>query len=144
MEKDQVLGLFFSTFESLYKQRKQIHESFQEEEKNYDLEKLTISSKNILRLLLENKCLNQRTIAKNTDISSQAVGQIVKKLESMDLIQKKAGLINNEILIELSPLGYEYAFVLDRNIKTHAKEAFDNMTEEELQTFYQLLKKIKV
>ncbi|MFI3206895.1 MAG: MarR family transcriptional regulator [Clostridia bacterium] len=104
--------------------------------------KLSHSHRNMVCLIGENKLINQRSIAKLMNISSQAVSETIKKLEQLDLIEKTIGTQNNENLIKLTEKGERRAALFSKHIKQHADEAFKNFTEDEKETFYNLLEKL--
>ncbi|WP_249030379.1 MarR family winged helix-turn-helix transcriptional regulator [Tannockella kyphosi] len=141
MDNDIVLGKFFATYELITKQKKNIHKD--DDFSNY-IDKISSTGRNILRILLKNGSLNQRTIAKYSNISSQAVSEALKKLVRDSLIKKNSGVINNENLIELTELGENIAIVLDRKIKNHASIVFENMSKDEIEQFYKLLNKLNI
>ncbi len=106
-------------------------------------EKFSPTSKNILVLLLAEESMNQRNIAKSLDVSSQAVSETLKKLEQNECIVKIAGAQNNENIVKLTEKGVEIANKFKERVKKHAESVFEDLSDEELQTFYDLLCKMK-
>lgn len=138
MEKYKVLGKYYEVAEQLRKEKQENHGAG-------DLSmcaKLPSSAKRMLGLLLIEDNVNQRTIAKALKISSQAVSEAVKKLESNDLVTKVSGTVNNENLIVLTREGRNVAIDLDEKIKAHAEAVFEDFTQKEVDMLYTLLDKI--
>lgn len=142
MEKDIVLAKFFQLTDKMKSHREAQRKLEDFSPENHLFIKIPHSGKNLLRVLLKNGSLNQRSIAKLMEISSQAVSESVKKLEQNELIIKTCGQQNNENIIELTEKGREIAIKLDKGIKKHAESLFAKLTEEETEQFYQILKKL--
>ncbi len=149
MEKYQVLAKLFGVSARL-RQDKVKHKQAQAREKTAEeqlwtkeIETLSNSGRNVLCSLKNNGSTNQRTLAKQMDISAQAVSETVKKLEQGGYITKEGGVQNNENFIALTPRGEEVADVLDRRIKQHAEVVLKNLNEQELETLYALLVKLE-
>lgn len=106
------------------------------------VEKLSYSTKNLLRLLLTEESINQRTIAKIMSISSQAVSENIKKLEQLSLVEKIYGTQNNENIVSLTSTGRKIAINLDIGLKKHAEATFSALSDEEMETLNLLLNKI--
>lgn len=100
-------------------------------------------SQSLMCLLLKEGRLNQRTIAKSLNISSQAVSEMVKKLEVKEFIIKEQGDMNNENIISLTEKGKEKAEEDKKNIEELSDKIFGLFSEEDLESFYNMLEKIK-
>ncbi len=105
--------------------------------------KMSFPTRITLLLLLKQGSLNQRNIAKEMNISSQAVSEIIKKLLEVELINKERGEINNENIITLTDEGKHVAEKIDRKINTLSQCVFKDFTDEEIETFNYLLGKIQ-
>lgn len=108
------------------------------------IEAIPNSGRNLMRLLKDVESLNQRTLAKQLDISAQAVSEVIKKLVGAGFITKECGAQNNENLIALTPAGKQVAEKLDSRIKAHAAVVLAPLSEEELITLDALLSKLIV
>lgn len=106
------------------------------------IEALPNSGRNLLRRLNEAESMNQRTLAKQMEISAQAVSEVIKKLVQAGFVIKECGAQNNENLITLTPAGKVVAEKLDYRIKEHAAEVLAPLTEKELVTLDGLLTKL--
>ncbi|MFI3200615.1 MAG: winged helix-turn-helix transcriptional regulator [Eubacteriales bacterium] len=140
MEKYKVLEKFFQVAEQIKKEKEKFGGVIEVELSKKT--KLSASAKSILRLLLLEETVNQRTIAKTLHISSQAVSETIKKLELYGLVTKSSGTINNENFIMLTKLGEKMAIQLEERIKNHANEVFREFTKKEIEDLYVLLDKI--
>ncbi|MFI3128619.1 MAG: MarR family winged helix-turn-helix transcriptional regulator [Bacillota bacterium] len=150
MEKYEVLEKFFSVNNGVQEYRKKRREeqlklNLQKSEmvEKDVVEKLSPTSKNILILLLSFESMNQRTIAKSVDVSSQAVSETIKKLEQSECITKTIGAVNNENIISLTKKGVELAKTLKVRLERHADVVFENFTNSDLETLSRLLEKMK-
>ncbi|MFI3227748.1 MAG: MarR family winged helix-turn-helix transcriptional regulator [Clostridia bacterium] len=140
MDKRLVLLKFFKVSDKILKYQEENGPN--EDEFSTIVSKISVSGRNILCFLLNGKSTNQRTIAKQMNISSQAVSEVVKKLEVLNLIEKKYGLQNNENLILLTESGELIAKKLDFTIKDHANNVFSKLNDEETEQLFNLLDKI--
>lgn len=151
MEKYQVLEELFRVNTQIQEYRMQKRE---ESEKKHSgdtkttskfdkLEKFSSNAKRILILLMQEENINQRSIAKQMDISSQAVSEVIKKLEQNGCVTKTAGAQNNENIISITDHGKDAAKEFKKRLSNHAELVFSNMTDKEIQVFQQLLCKIK-
>lgn len=105
--------------------------------------KISYFSESLMSLLLKEGRLNQRTIAKRLNISSQAVSEMVKKLELKEFIIKEQGDMNNENMISLTKKGEEKAEEVNENIRELSEKIFKLFSEEDVEKFYEMLEKIK-
>ncbi len=105
-------------------------------------EKLSLTAKNTLRLLLEHENINQRNLAKKLNVTAQSMSEIIKKLEHAELVEKVNNKINNENIISLTEKGKSRAKVIDELLSLVTKDIFSRFTEEEKITFSMLLDKI--
>ncbi len=150
MEKYKVLEKFFSVNNGVQEYRHKRREEYikQNPEKCEDAKKDVVenfspTSKNILVLLLSEGSMNQRTIAKSVDVSSQAVSETMKKLLENGNITKSLGAVNNENIISLTEKGKERAKTLKERIEKHANFVFEDFDEKDLETLFVLLDKMK-
>lgn len=150
MEKYEVLEKFFSVNNGVQEYRHKRREEYLKQNpcqvenvKKDVVEKLSPTSKNVLILLLSLGSMNQRTIAKSVDVSSQAVSETIKKLEQNECITKSLGAVNNENIISLTSKGTELAKTLKGRLEKHANYVFENFSDSDLQTLFELLDKIK-
>lgn len=150
MEKHQVLAKFYNVNNQIQEYRirknKEIESLDQSEEKlsgHDDLKKYSGNARRTLIILMSEENINQRNIAKMLDISSQAVSETIKKLEQGGCVEKVAGVQNNENIIQITPLGKAIAEMFQEKIKVHAQYVFSDMTDEEIETFNNLLCKMK-
>lgn len=104
--------------------------------------KLSHSMRKLLVLVYHKKQINQRSIALEMSISSQAVSEMIKKLETKGFVEKTNGLQNNENYIVLTPSGCERAIFYEERIKNHADNLLSELSDEEIKTMYELLDKI--
>ena len=104
--------------------------------------KLTHVSRKILGYLLEHETLNQRSMAKLINVSSQSVSETIKKLLDKQLIIKQQGVQKNENFISLTPLGRDVAKRLGVMIEQHAEEVFKSLNDEEVDLLYTLLSQV--
>lgn len=104
--------------------------------------KINHTGKEILRNLLNNDSINQRSLAGTLDVSPQAVSECIKKLESLDLVTKQSGTQKNENLISLTDFGRDCATELNKKIIAHSNKALKDFTDDELLQLYNLLNKI--
>lgn len=142
MEKHDVLLKFFEATDKVKNGHGQSH---YDKKIKLDLRqkyKIPPSGCNMLRALLENGSLNQRSIAKLMNISSQAVSEAIKKLEFNELIIKENGTHNNEKIITLTEIGIIFAKELDKGLKGHSRKVFENFSDEECELLSMLLDKI--
>ncbi|MFI3324956.1 MAG: MarR family transcriptional regulator [Clostridia bacterium] len=142
MEKHLVLIKFFGVSEQIRATRHNLSQQNNEELPLQQKYKLPPSGCNMLVTLMENGSLNQRAIANIMNISSQAVSETIKKLETKELIVKENGTHNNEKIITLTETGANVAQKLDEGVKKHAKIIFENFSNEEIDTLYNLLDKL--
>ncbi|MFI3171036.1 MAG: winged helix-turn-helix transcriptional regulator [Eubacteriales bacterium] len=100
------------------------------------------SARKLLCVLLREGSLNQRNIANMTNVTAQAVSEIIKKLEQKELIQKGNGEINNENIISLTEKGVEIANEIETQTQKYAEELFAGFTEEEMENLHNLMDKL--
>ncbi len=140
MERYLVLGKFYSVSEKL-KKDKLNHQKIDGVETN-EMANISPSGRNILCHLLVNDNLNQRAISKKMNLSAQAISENLKKLERSGYIIRTDGTQNNENMIRFTLEGEKMAMKLDKKIRSHAKEVFKEMSEEEIEKLYYLLDKM--
>lgn len=140
MDRHLVLLKFFNANRQIQKYREENPPT--KSEYNEIINKISGSGRDILCFLLNFEGTNQRNIAKNMDISSQAVSEMIKKLVNLELIQKVSGSQNNENIICLTDFGKIIAKRLDFAVKDHANHVFSNLNDEEIEQFSKLLDKI--
>ncbi len=100
------------------------------------------SARKLLCVLLREGSLNQRNIANMTNVTAQAVSEMIKKLEHKELIQKESGEINNENIISLTEKGMEIANKLEAQAQEYAEKLFAGFTEEEMKSLHNLIEKL--
>lgn len=104
--------------------------------------KMPPSAAKILTVLLKEEKMNQRTLAKSTNITAQGVSDVLKKMASRDLIEKVAGVAYNENFIILTEKGKKIAMDMDVKSKAHAERLFVNFSADEMCQLETLLEKI--
>ncbi|MFI3227173.1 MAG: MarR family transcriptional regulator [Clostridia bacterium] len=151
MDKKQLLIKFLGVMQDSKPDGKRKHRRKHNDEecKNHECRdektdeiRLPPSAKNTLMVLLEEKNLNQRTLAKRMNITAQGVSDVIKKLEEKELILRHRGEVYNENIIELTEKGEQTAKILDERTKIHSESLFENFTEDDLAKFDELLGKL--
>lgn len=104
--------------------------------------KMPPSAGKILTVLFKEEKMNQRTLAKSTNITAQGVSDVLKKMESRDLVVKVAGEACNENFIILTEKGKKIATDMDVKSKAHAERIFASFSVEEMCQLESLLEKI--
>ncbi len=104
--------------------------------------KMPPCARGILRLLLTEESLNQRTLAKAMRVTAPAVSDAVKKLEQRALIGRTHGELNNEYMITLTEKGRDIAEKVSEKERKHAEKLFCDFTAEELETLHVLMEKM--
>ncbi len=104
--------------------------------------KMPPSARGVLRVLLQQSPLNQRTIAGILHLTAPAVSEAVKKLEGRGLLTRVHGEFNNEYRLALTEQGKDIARQMDEKAKRDAAKLFCNFTQDELDTLAQLLEKM--
>lgn len=115
----------------------------QEGEKKKKHHKISPSAQNALSLLLKEGAMNQRTIAKNSNVSGQAISEVMKKLEGKELIRREQGEINNENIVSLTEKGREKAIELEEKMAKMAKLLLADFTLDEREQLCFLLEKME-
>ncbi len=150
MERQDVLAKLFQVSEQLrmsrmqHRREREATETPAQKAESATIERLPNSGRNLLRLLKDVESMNQRTLAKQMDISAQAVSEVIKKLVQCGYITKECGAQNNENLIALTAEGKVVAEKLDRRIKAHAAVVLAPLSEEELVSLDALLSKLSI
>ncbi len=146
MQRHHVLIKFYDVAQKIKESKFNARYDFENEETTQLLRQLKLphSAKKLLTMLHEHQVLNQRTIAKKMNISSQAVSELIKKLSQKELIIKKHGMQKNENLISLTPLGEQVAVKLNDLIVNHANTALKELDDRDVEKLYELLNKILV
>lgn len=119
------------------------HTSESTENRKNHRNKMSPVAQNTLCLLLKEGSMNQRTIAKNSNVTGQAVSEVVKKLEARELIVREQGELNNENIISLTEKGREKAMELQKKISITAKGLLQDFSIEEQIQLFSLLEKIE-
>lgn len=140
MDRYLVLLEFFSIGKKIQKYRED--NGPPDDENSKIISKISNSARDILCFLLNNGSMNQRSLAKHMNISSQAVSETIKKLQKKELVEKIYGSQNNENIIRLTTIGEDIAKRLDFTIKDHANAVLGNLTDEECEQLFNLLIKI--
>lgn len=107
-----------------------------------DPHRMPPSARGVLRLLLQEEHVNQRSLAKALQITAPAVSDAVKKLEQRGMLRRTHGELNNEYILTLTDEGRTVAQQLDEKVRCHAETLFDGFTQEELDTLHALLEKM--
>lgn len=150
MQRRDVLAKLFRVSEQLrvdrikHKRAETANETPEQAAERVVVETIPNSGRNLMRLLKDVESINQRTLAKQLNISAQAVSEVIKKLAQAGFITKECGAQNNENLIALTPAGKRVSDKLDNRIKEHAAVVLAPLTEEELVTLDGLLSKLIV
>ncbi|MFI3206570.1 MAG: MarR family transcriptional regulator [Clostridia bacterium] len=143
MTKKQLLMELLSINHSINPHKKYGHHK-ERGEKKIGKEDLRIppSAKNILLVLLEEKNINQRTISKRMSITAQGVSDVIKKLENKELIVREKGEVYNENIISLTEKGMALAKKIDEQTTACSEKLFENLSDEDLKKFEELLSKL--
>ena len=144
MQRHQVLIKFYDVAERIKNSRYEVSHDVKIDETIGLIQQLRLphSAKKLLTMLYDHEVLNQRTIAKKMNISSQAVSELVKKLIQKELIIKESGLQKNENLISLTPLGKKVAIKLNELIVNHAEMVLKELEDDEVEKLHELLNKL--
>ncbi len=151
MEKYLVLTKLFSVSARLSADKMQHEEAAlkakgeptpEEKAAREEVKRMSSSARQMLCYLTNNPITNQRTIAKQLNISAQAVSETIKKLQQGGYITKTCGAQNNENIIGLTPKGEEVASKLNSRIRSHAEDVFEQFNEAELEQLDALLSKL--
>lgn len=144
MEKFEVLGKLRDITDKIRKK----HDKTKviEDDPNSEFVKMNLphSARKILHVLYLRGNLNQRTIAGRMNVSSQAVSEVISKLELNGLVSKSIGAQNNENIISITEKGKDLALKHDIYIRANADRVFTNFTDDEVDTFYELLSKMEI
>lgn len=105
--------------------------------------KLSPVAENALFLLYREGSMNQRTIAQRSNVTGQAVSELMKKFEEHGLIVRESGDLNNENIVSLTAKGLESGENCENKICKLADRLFQNFTEEDLETLSNLLDKME-
>lgn len=131
MEKQEVLHKLFKVSHSI----KRMKEYNGHNKKHH-------SNAMIFRNLLENENINQSNMSKMLNITPQATSEMLKKLEADGMIKRVSGNQKNENLISLTEKGKNQAEEMHNRIVEDANRIFGNLTDEELESFYNILMKL--
>ncbi|MFI3168525.1 MAG: MarR family transcriptional regulator [Faecalibacterium sp.] len=156
MEKQALFNRFFEVSESVRLDAKPRHQDNTHRHRAHagqgdaaaparpprDPLKMPPSARGVLRLLLQEGQLNQRSIALAMHITAPAVSDAVKKLEERGLITRAHGEINNEYILTLTAQGQDIATRLEEKVRLHAEKLFEGFTEEELRSLHVLVEKM--
>lgn len=115
----------------------------EEEWKKKHHHKMSPVAQNTLCLLLKEGAMNQRTIAKNSRVTGQAVSEVMKKLEARELITRQQGEQNNENIISLTEKGREKAVELQEKMSNIAETLLLDFSQQEREQLFSLLEKIE-
>ncbi len=152
MEKQALMNRFFEVSEGVHLNPKVGRGSAQRAEHRHhdagaprhpkDPHRMPPSARGVLRLLLQEERLNQRSLAKALQITAPAVSDAVKKLEQRGMLNRTHGELNNEYILTLTEEGRTVAQQLNEKVRRHAETLFDGFTQEELDTLHTLLEKM--
>ena len=141
MEQELLLK-FFEVNEVIKNEIKKQRVSEQNKDQKDKNMKLSLNSKNTLRILLESNEINQRTLAKKLNVTSQAMSEIVKKLEQLDYIERRNNKINNENIISITKNGKLRAQMFTQGLQIVCDKIFKEMTDEDREKLLDLLEKM--
>ncbi len=115
-----------------------------EEEKCEGVQHIGLSEKIILKILLDEKKLNQRSIARKMKITAQGVSENIKKLIELKYVYKEQGISHNENFILLTEIGEKRAKSVDYEFTKDAETFLGTLTltQEELLILDLLLNKV--
>ncbi|MFI3254840.1 MAG: MarR family transcriptional regulator [Eubacteriales bacterium] len=123
---------------------KNIHDDqVHKEKKKEHHRKLSPVAENTLILLYREGSMNQRTIAQRTNVTGQAVSELMKKFHENGLILRESGDLNNENIISLTEKGVEDGKKCEEKICKLAESLFRNFTGEDLKNLSLLLDKME-
>lgn len=105
--------------------------------------KLSPVAENVLILLYREGSMNQRTLAQRSNVTGQAVSELMKKFQEYELIVRESGDLNNENIISLTEKGRERGKKCEEKIRTRAEILFRDFSEEDLETLSDLLDKME-
>ncbi|MFI3116284.1 MAG: winged helix-turn-helix transcriptional regulator [Clostridia bacterium] len=125
------------------KSHKDLKQAENKEEKKEHHRKMSPVAENILILLYREGSMNQRKIAQRTNVTGQAVSELMKKFCEHGLIIRESGDLNNENIISLTEKGLEYGKKCEEKISKLADRLFRNFTEEDLDNLAVLLDKME-
>lgn len=117
-----------------------------EKHKNKNLEKLDLTSIQasvLIYLLNENEYKNQRDIEKEFGLTNPTVNGILNRLETKGFIERKISKLdarNKEI--HLTDKSLKLNLEMKINVKNFEKKLINNISEEELNVFYNVINKI--
>ena len=96
----------------------------------------------ILKLLIENGEMSQRSIQDILDIKSGSLSELVRKMEAENLISReKDEADRRNITIKITPKGIERAEENSQILKKQEQVMFNSLNDEEQEQLYTLLKK---
>ena len=97
----------------------------------------------ILKLLIENGEMSQRSIQDILDIKSGSLSELVRKMEAENLISReKDEADRRNISIKITPKGIERAEENSQILKKQEQVMFNSLNDEEQEQLYTLLKKL--
>lgn len=97
----------------------------------------------ILKLLIDNGEMSQRSIQDILDIKSGSLSEMVRKMEAEELISReKDEADRRNITIKITPKGIERAEENSRILKKQEQIMFNSLSYEEQEQLYILLKKL--
>lgn len=97
----------------------------------------------ILKLLIENGEMSQRSIQDILDIKSGSLSEMVRKMEAENLISReKDEADRRNITIKITPKGIERAEENSQILKKQEQVMFNSLNDEEQEQLYTLLKKL--
>ena len=97
----------------------------------------------ILKLLIENGEMSQRSIQDILDIKSGSLSELVRKMEAENLISReKDEADRRNITIKITPKGIERAEENSQILKKQEQVMFNSLNDEEQEQLYTFLKKL--
>lgn len=126
-----------------HKHKKNHSDMEHKEKKKERIFRLSPVAENTLILLYREGRMNQRTIAQRTNVTGQAVSELMKKFHEHGLIVRESGDLNNENIVVLTEKGLECGKKCEEKICQLAESLFRNFTTEDLTTLSLLLDKME-
>ena len=140
MEKELVIGYELHCLDSAIKKR------IEEKLKNVGLDESTVTNGWILKYLYDNKEkeVYQKDIEKNFHIGRSTVTSIIQIMEKKGYISRTS--VENDARLKrviLMPKGEEVHKSINDAIMEANRKVIEGITEEEVETLHQILKKIR-
>lgn len=97
----------------------------------------------ILRIVRDNPCVCSGDLARETGVSTARIAKALNTLEEKGFIERISEKTDGrKVLIKLTSSGEKALEERESHIVKTLKKAFDNLSEEEIVYFFELLKKL--